>query len=276
MLKEGLMSKLIFSSGFNAVVKARYGHLVYNKNDIYIGRAIEKYGEFSEYEVELFRTICKSGDIVVEVGANIGTHTLALSQMVAPQGRVYAYEPQRLIFQTLCANMAINSIENVECYQAAVSSEEGTITIPELEYDRENNFGGLNIENFKNGYKVPLICLDNALEISALKLLKIDVEGMEHNVITGARNLIKKHRPVLYVENDREEKSSALIELIWSLNYKAYWHLPPLFNPNNFAGDPENIYPGIDSFNMLCLHNSIANLNNLPEVTDTNFHPLRK
>ena len=58
-------------------------------------------------------------------------------------------------------------------------------------------------------------------------------------------------------ENDRLEKSKDLIELIWSLNYRIYWHLPPLFNPDNFAGDTENIYPGIVSVNMLRLHNSV-------------------
>ena len=69
------MERIIDSSGFNAVIRGRYGYVVFNKNDTYIGGAIEKYGEFSESEVSLFRGICKEGNIVVEVGANIGIHT---------------------------------------------------------------------------------------------------------------------------------------------------------------------------------------------------------
>ncbi|MFC1677989.1 FkbM family methyltransferase [Planctomycetota bacterium] len=272
-----MIAKVIDSPRFSAVVKGRYGYIVFNKNDIYIGKAIEKYGEYSESEVSLFRQVCKEGDIVVDVGANIGTHTLALSGLVGEKGRVYAYEPQRIVFQTLCANMAINSIENVECYQMAVSSEDGFVLIPNIRYDIENNFGGLSLQKIKTGYKVPSICLDNFLDIPKLKLLKIDVEGMEHKVINGSINLIEKHKPVLYVENDVQEKSKGLIELIWSLNYRAYWHLPPLFNPDNFAGDTENIYPGILSVNMLCLHNSEnKTLERFSEIIDSDYHPIGK
>jgi len=79
------MQKIIDTDGFNAVVKAKYGYVVYNKNDIYIGKAIEKYGEFSEAEAVLFKQICKPDDLVIEVGANIGTHTQLLSQLVQSQ-----------------------------------------------------------------------------------------------------------------------------------------------------------------------------------------------
>jgi hypothetical protein len=99
---------------------------------------------------------------------------------------------------------------------------------------------------------------------------------MESEVIRGARKLINRHKPVLYVENDRQEKSKALIELIRSLDYRMYWHLPPLFNPNNFAGDSENLYPGIVSVNMLCFHKSIeVQLDGFMEVVDADHHPMK-
>ena len=65
--------------------------------------------------------------------------------------------------------------------------------------------------------------------------------------------------------------------MIKSLNYRMFWHLPPLFNPHNFAGNPKNIHPGIVSVNMLCIHNSVTpDLNGFVEVTDPGFHPLKK
>ena len=115
--------------GFNALIKGKEGYIVYNKNDIYIGKAIEKYGEFSEHEIKLFDYLCHSGDIIIDIGANIGTHTLAFSRIVGDNGKVYAYEPQKIIFYTLCANVAINSITNIECKHQAVGNDTAYCTI---------------------------------------------------------------------------------------------------------------------------------------------------
>ena len=118
------------NNSFNRLIKARNGFLLYNKNDMYIGKSIEKYGEFSQLEARVFEQICKDGDVVFEVGANIGTHTVTLAKLVG-EGFVIAFEPQRLVFQSLCANLAINSISNVYAYQEAISDENGSILIPE-------------------------------------------------------------------------------------------------------------------------------------------------
>lgn len=271
-----MVQKVLDSAGYNAVARCKYGYVVYNKNDFYIGKAVEKYGEFSESETDLFRQICKPGDIVVEVGANIGTHTMALAQMVGSDGWVYAFEPQRIVYHTLCANMAINSISNVDCFNMAAGATEGFVLIPEIRYDQPGNFGGIEVDKFKQGRQVRRVRLDNCIDVPHLRLLKIDVEGMEGEVIRGARKLIARHKPVLYVENDRPEKSKELIELIRSLDYRMYWHMPPLFNPNNFAGDSENLYPGIVSVNMFCLPKSYeATMNGFDEVLDSNHHPMR-
>lgn len=277
------MQKIIdtkgINGGYNAVVRGRYGFVAYNKHDIYIGRAIEKYGEFSESEAVIFRQLCQRGDTVVEVGANIGTHTMALSQFVGRDGRIYALEPQRVVFQTLAANMALNNIENVECLRVAAGAEAGHLLIPEIQYNVEGNFGAVEIDRFRQGQKVPLARLDDIIDVSpgsVLRMIKIDVEGMEHGVITGAQRLIAQHKPFLYVENDRLEKSAALIRLIQGLDYRLYWHLPPMYNTNNFAGDAENIYPGVISINMLCIHRSVEmNVTGFTEVTDPDAHPMK-
>lgn len=272
-----MLRKIVDTPGFNALVKGRHGYVLYNKNDTYVGKSIEKYGEFSEAEVSFFRQICKEGDVVVEVGANIGAHTLALSQLVGKTGRVHAFEPQRIVFQNLCANMAINSIANAECHHAAVGAEDGFVEIPDLEYGTRANFGGISARQFKAGHKVRLVRLDSYLDIPRLKLLKIDVEGMEQEVIDGARGLIGRLRPVIYLENDRRDRSKNLIELLWSLDYTLFWHLPGMFNPANFAGDPENIYPEIVSVNMMCFPNSAAqNISGVQKVLDSSYHPTRK
>jgi FkbM family methyltransferase len=274
-----MLEKIIDTPGFNAVVKGRHGYIVFNKNDTYVGRSIEKYGEYSEAEVELFKQICSQGDIVVEVGANIGTHTLPLSQIVGEKGRVYAFEPQRIVFQTLCANLSINSIQNVECYQMGLSSENGFALIPDVNYNTKNNLGDVRLKEMDyklSAYKVPTAKLDDFLKLSRLNFLKIDVQGMEYQVIRGAKRLIKKYQSVMYVENDDPKKSKELIEFIWSLDYKIFWHCPFFFNDQNYAGDSENIYPNMVSLNMFCISKSREiEITGLEEIVDSEFHPVK-
>lgn len=267
----------IIDSGFNRVTKSKNGFLLYNKHDMYIGQSIEKYGEFSELESKLFEQICKDKDIVFEVGANIGAHTVNLSKFVR-NGFVFAFEPQRIVFQNLCANLAINSISNVFAFQEAVSDENGRILIPECDFTKTNNFGGINIENTKLGTSVNKIKLDNFVDkIDRLKFLKVDVEGMEIGVIKGSKELIKKFKPIIYIENDRQQHSKNLIELLWSLDYKMYWHLPRLFNKNNYFKNEENIFGNVISVNMLCVHkDSLIKIVDMDEVIDSNYHPMKK
>lgn len=266
---------ILDNNGFNGLVKGRYGYVLYNKKDTYIGKAIEKYGEFSELETTLFQQICQKGDVVLDIGANIGAHTLAMSHFVGPKGRVFAFEPQPIVYQTLCANMAVNSITNVNCECVALSDQSGDVLIPDINYDTQGNFGGVAIEQFSQGQKIPKKTLDESLDVTRLKFIKIDVEGMEQEVINGAKNTIQQFQPVIYMENDRQEKSKALIELMWSLNYVLYWHCPKLFNPNNYAQDSENLFPGTVSVNMLCFPKSAkTQLTGFHEITDSHFHPL--
>lgn len=259
------------------IVRGRSGYYLINRNDMYIGRAIEKYGEFSHLEWEVLRQLCGSGDLVLEVGANIGAHTLDLAWAVGPTGRVHAFEPQRIIFQMLCANMALNGITNVHCHHAAAGAEDGYAVVPELDYSIKGNFGSVSLERTTTGERVPKVRLDSLLALDRLRLLKIDVEGMEQEVILGARALIERFKPVLYVENDRLDRSEPLILLIAAAGYRLFWHLPLLFNPENFFNDSENIFPNIVSANMLCFHRSCSiDITGFSEITDPTCHPFRR
>lgn len=263
---------------FNKLVKAKEGFCLYNKNDQYVGRSIEIYGEFSQLEVELFEQICKVGDTIIEVGANIGTHTQYFSNKVGKTGKVLAFEPQRIVFQTLCANIALNSQTNVFTYQMALGDKESTLMIPPIDYTQSGNFGGISIEGILKGEPVVQKKLDSFItQLEKCKLLKIDVEGMEEKVLRGATKLIKKFKPILYIENDRQEKSQSLIEYIESLGYELYWHLPRLYNPSNFYQNSKNIFGNIVSVNMLCIDKSLnINVEKMEQIVDSKFHPMRK
>lgn len=270
-------SQLLETEGFNQLAAAKDGYLLYNRNDEYIGRSVQKYGEYSALEMELFKHVCVAGNCVIEAGANIGTHTVGLARLVGSQGRVLAFEPQRLVFQTLCANVALNSLTNVDCYWAALGSQEGVVTVPEADPDRHSNFGGMALGGVQKGAPISCFTLDRFIALPRVNLIKIDVEGMEAEVLRGGEQILRKFKPLLYVENDRVEQSEALIRLIAGFGYRLFWHLPPLFNPNNFYADGEDRYPGIVSINMLCLHrDSGVRIEGLEEVDDPSFHPLRR
>lgn len=245
--------------GFNDIRQCRHGLLMFNRHDIYVGGSIGKYGEFSENEAILFRRIVRPGMQVIEVGANIGAHTVELSRLVGSEGSIHAFEPQRLMFQCLCANLALNQCGNVFAYQVGVGDRKGEIYVPKVSYESSNNFGGLSLTSEKtDGEKVALERIDD-LHLPGCDFLKIDVEGMECDVLEGARETIGKFRPIMYVENDRENHSKQLIELVMELGYRAWWHLPPLFSPENYFSEKENIFPGIVSINMLCLPQELDN-----------------
>ena len=89
--------------------------------------------------------------------------------------------------------------------------------------------------------------------LDACHFVKIDVEGMEQEVLEEAARATAALSRALYVENDRKEKSDSLIRFIDGLGYTMYSHAPPLFSPRNFAGNPVNVHGRIVSLNMLCL-----------------------
>jgi hypothetical protein len=133
-----------------------------------------------------------------------------------------------------------------------VGAAEGEILVPFLPPDRPTNFGGLSLQGATAGEKVPLRPLDG-LGLMACHFLKLDMEGMEIDGLRGAAETVRRLRPHIYVENDRPAQAGALIALLLSWRYRLYWHKPRLFAPDNFAGDTENIFGNIASFNMLCI-----------------------
>jgi FkbM family methyltransferase len=240
------------NEGFNRLKDCRHGRMLYNVNDRYVGRSFDLYGEFSEGETDLFRQIVRPGDVVIEVGANIGAHTVWFARATLPNGGVLAFEPQRMVFQVLCANIALNSLPNAVLHNKACGEAKGTIVVPTLDPAKPNNFGGLELGGHQAGETVEVVRIDE-LGIGGCRLLKVDVEGMELSVVKGASELIRRSRPALYVENDRPHLSDALVKYIDSLGYDCFWHCPPLYNPDNYFHHAENVFGRIVSKNMLCL-----------------------
>lgn len=284
---------IIMETGRQRLIRARHGYVLYNRNDTVIGRLIETFGEYFESEVDVFRRFVGPGAIALDVGANIGTHTLALARMAGPGGLVVAFEPQRLVFQNLCANVALNSLDNVHCVNAAVGASGGELRLGEPDPSVDNNFGGVELSllsGFRQVVPVPRVTLDGLLDVERLQLVKIDVEGMEAEVLRGAQRTLAALRPVLYVENDRVGNSASLLGLLRDLDYVCYWHLAPYVTAGNFFQESSRPFPiaFVDrsgptfeaigfAVNLLCVHKSLdLPIQGLRRVDDPGEHPFRR
>lgn len=260
------MKNIILPDGPNRLTDTKYGPMIYNKNDMYVGKSLEKYGEYSDFEMVLLRQLIPKGGLVVEVGSNMGAHTVPIAQAVGDSGLVVAFEPQRALHSIICANAALNQLFNVIPFCRALGNRCGSVIVPNINYKAENNFGSLALGNWETGEQVELQTLDS-FALPLCSLIKIDVEGMEKEVLEGAKNTIARFRPVLYVENDKKDKQIELTAFVKSLGYRVFWHLPYLYNQENYNGDTENIFGDIVSINMLCIPaEADANINGLEEV----------
>ena len=255
------------------VIEGRHGRFLCQDNDQYVGRSLIAYGEYSESELALLAQFLAPGAVVVEAGANIGAHTVPLARLVGREGRVYAFEPQRLIHQMLCGNLALNEIENVYALAVAAGDRAGQTRMALTHYGDDANYGGVSLGG-EAGEAVAMGTID-ALRLDRLDLLKADVEGAEALLLKGAEATIARCRPVLYLENDRRESSPAVLGLVRDHGYEAWWHVPHLFEPGNHLRNPNNIFGGIVSINILCQHASRARpLSGLRKVETPDEWPL--
>jgi FkbM family methyltransferase len=238
-----------------AIKQCRHGHFLYSTFDSFVGRALDLYGEWCEPEASTLCTLVKPGSIVVDAGANIGSLTVPLARRVGPSGRVYAFEPQRQIFQQLCANVAMNGLNNVYCVPEGLGATPGLATVSNVAPGQNFNFGGVKLNRAGDVDTVPVTTID-LLDLPTCQMIKVDVEGMEAAVLAGAEATIEKFHPLLYVENNKADRSAEVIAAVRRhAGYRAYWHIFMYYSPGNFFGNPTNVFEDVvpDS-NMLCIY----------------------
>ena len=214
-------------------VNGRWGPCRFFGKDEYVGRSMFSYGEYNPDETEMILSLAKGR--CLDIGANIGCITQAL---LSAGFTVDAFEPQPEIFELLEFNAVGATLHNT-----AVGNEAGMATMPKVQYAAKGNFGGLGLfeSSIYGTIKVPVTTIDS-FGYDDVGFIKIDVEGYEYEAITGARETINRCRPILYVEDDRTEKSRALRQLISSMDYTIEEHKPTLYREKNFFGLKKNIW----------------------------------
>lgn len=204
----------------NVLISTNTGQMIVNRFDYCkhfagVGGKLLESGNMIGDEVRfLMSQITIPNPVIFDVGANIGTLTIPLAQ-ANRQGTIYSFEPQKQVFYMLCGNLALNNLDNVKAYNIGLGKEQGILNIPNIDYYSPASFGsveltGKQLEDFGQVLdystsmdKVQQQTIDGFIqeqEIQNLTILKIDVEGMEFDVLEGAKNTIERFKPIMLVE----------------------------------------------------------------------------
>jgi FkbM family methyltransferase len=199
----------------------------------YNGQKIRQDGTYERHFTELAKTVVNQKDYVIDMGANLGYHTLTLAKLVGNEGRVFAFEPQRITFQQLNCNVILNRLGNVYTFNAALGESESFAHIELADYYKvvegsfATNIGNTSINLTGDGDKIPVMTVDS-LNLPRLNFIKIDIQGSELSALMGAKNTIMKYKPVMIVEIEGHQLEKfkttpkMLIKFIKKMGYRMF------------------------------------------------------
>jgi FkbM family methyltransferase len=161
--------------------------------------SISHYGTYEELEAKIMEEKIKVGNIVVDVGANIGLHTLNMAKIVGNTGQVFAFEPDPSNFEILEKNVKINNYQNIILEQKAVGDKNGRTTLYQSDHPGMHRIFP-QTKQAKGQVQVALTSLDKYFIDSNLadkiNFIKIDVEGLEFSVLKGMKNILKNNKKI--------------------------------------------------------------------------------
>jgi len=207
------------------LISSSHGPMIINRNDYRpkdncgVSAQIMRNSCYEQSNVDIYLTLLNArhllygdGVVAIDCGANIGVYTLEMAKTMQGWGSVISFEAQEKVYYALAGNVILNNCLNVTAKLCAVGAECGKINIPEVNYLLPSNFGGFELKPRENGEfigqpidystnskSVDMVTIDS-LNLERLDFLKIDVEGMEVEVLQGAKNTIEKYHPQMIIE----------------------------------------------------------------------------
>jgi len=206
----------------------RYGNMLYIENDPTIGRALELYGEYCHAEIEAIKSLVTPTSWFIDIGANIGTHTIGVSPYV---NRVIAFEPDPDNFDILVKNISTCGCKNVTPTHLAISDKFGEVAT-QFDYGKTKLVPGKAIKTAS---------LD-MIGLPQIDFVKMDVEGMELEVLQGMSATLEGFKPHLLIEMQDPVQYSNVYDLLKEKNYYMYWFPVSTYNTNNHKNNHENVF----------------------------------
>lgn len=212
------------------IIPLEYGDnkfkLVIKPENGYLDKQVFAYHKYETHIVDEIMAGIKKGQSSIDIGANIGHHTLLMSQCVGNEGTVYAFEPIPAIREQLQESIAINSFTNISVLPFALGSENKTETLSV----NTTNVGGSSIVPVDTDSESGKISIEvkrlDGLEFKKISFIKIDVEGYEYFALDGARGLLEKDKPTVLIEFSplyymvhNPTHGTKILELFRSLQY---------------------------------------------------------
>lgn len=194
----------------------------------YIDASIYYMGDYEPWLKKFFKVIIKKNSTVLDVGANIGFHSLYFAELAGNNGKVISVEPILQNFEALEKNIALNHFKNIITVQKALASKQ---RLMQIGIDANNNNPGAFSLMGNGAKKIDIHCVkgDDLLDdllIEKIDFIKIDVEGFELEVIKGLLKTIARDKPVIIFEFDRNyqlrssEKPEEIFLLLKAYNYR--------------------------------------------------------
>jgi len=174
-------------------------------------------GTFEPEERSIFENTVREGDVVFDIGANVGFYTLLASVLVGEGGKVYAFEPLPRNLSSLKSHMKINGVTNVEIIEAAVADHNGAARFEESPDPSMSHLSA------QGAVEVRTVSLDDLIsrgEIPAPDFIKIDVEGAEASVLRGARDVLEVRNPAILLATHGRPQHQECHLLLESLGYR--------------------------------------------------------
>ncbi|WP_118186168.1 FkbM family methyltransferase [Paraburkholderia phosphatilytica] len=237
-------------------VETRNGRVTFFAKDTgAISESLRLYGEWAHNELSFMLSMVRSGDTVVDVGGYIGTHAIAFARRVGEAGKVVSIEAQARSFELLERNVKANGLTNVRLENAIASSVSKDERIPGIDIASPASYGSASLRDvFVEGagkreaagsseLAVKAIAVDD-LSLESCALIKVDVEGMEDMVLSGARETIRRHAPAVYAECNSLDDGLRCFRLLKECGYRVRAHVVLAYNANNFRQSDENIFSG--------------------------------
>jgi len=174
-----------------------------------IDLAIYILGGFEVRTLHHYKSLINEGDVVLDIGANIGSHTLPLANLVGVTGKVYAFEPTNYAFEKLQTNIALNPvlISRISSHQIMLTAADSD-ALPEAIYSSWPLESADDLHGIHHGRLMDTKgCLTSSLDtfvletkIKRIDFMKLDVDGNEFDVLAGAKNVLTKWKPKLMLE----------------------------------------------------------------------------
>lgn len=183
------------------------------------------FGAYEEHFAGLFERLVRPGEHCVDVGANVGIHTIRLARLVGAAGETIALEPDPELAESIERNACLNGLTNVRVIQAAASRAGGSSLRLYRPAGTDPNRGRASLlpHEYLTGpaWEVPVVRLDD-VSSGPVTLLKIDVEGHEEAVIAGAAATIEKHSPSIIFEHAPGLLGEMAASPFWALRDHGY------------------------------------------------------